>query len=263
MGVGAGQMNRVNSARIAVDAGGRERASAPCARVDAFMPFPDSLEVVRRRRRDRGHPAGRLGARRGVHRQGRRAGRGDGLHRAPPLPPLGGPHGHRLRLGWLSRARQAPRRPAGQRCARTPSSPRVSAVRSRSSTPRASPCRPRATSTRTPVRSSGRAPSRSSSIRPTPPSSRSQPRRSHSASSRRSTRCSPKAMSRSTTSRSSPRRPRSQILELSAELAEGSAHFDERRPHEAAWEWTFQFDEWGTSALAAVSALHELLWGAR
>jgi hypothetical protein len=54
-----------------------------------------------------------------------------------------------------------------------------------------------------------------------------------------------------------------QILDLAAELAEGSAHFDAKRSQEAAWEWTFQFDEWGTSALAAVSALHELLWGAR
>ena len=54
-----------------------------------------------------------------------------------------------------------------------------------------------------------------------------------------------------------------QVLELSAALAEGSAHFDEKRMREAAWEWTFQFDEWGTSALAAASALHELLWGAR
>jgi hypothetical protein len=53
-----------------------------------------------------------------------------------------------------------------------------------------------------------------------------------------------------------------QILELTAALAEGSAHFDEERLQEAAWEWTFQFDEWGTQALAAVSALHELLWGA-
>jgi hypothetical protein len=53
-----------------------------------------------------------------------------------------------------------------------------------------------------------------------------------------------------------------QILELSASLAEGSAHFDAKRSQEAAWEWTFQFDEWGTQALAAVSALHELLWGA-
>ena len=54
-----------------------------------------------------------------------------------------------------------------------------------------------------------------------------------------------------------------QILELSAALAEGSEHFDAKRLQEASWEWTFQFDEWGTSALAAVSALHELLWGAR
>ena len=54
-----------------------------------------------------------------------------------------------------------------------------------------------------------------------------------------------------------------QILELSGALAEGSAHFDEKRMREAAWEWTFQFDEWGTSALSAMSALHELLWGAR
>jgi hypothetical protein len=55
----------------------------------------------------------------------------------------------------------------------------------------------------------------------------------------------------------------SQILDLVAELAEGSAHFDAKRVQEASWEWTFQFDEWGTAALAAVSALHELLWGAR
>jgi hypothetical protein len=54
-----------------------------------------------------------------------------------------------------------------------------------------------------------------------------------------------------------------QILELAAALDEGSAHFDAERMHEAAWEWTFQFDEWGTHVLQAVSALHELLWGAR
>jgi hypothetical protein len=54
-----------------------------------------------------------------------------------------------------------------------------------------------------------------------------------------------------------------QILELVAALAEGAAHYDAKRSNEAAWEWTFQFDEWGTHALQAVSALHELLWGAR
>ncbi|MCE5190318.1 MAG: bifunctional phosphoribosylaminoimidazolecarboxamide formyltransferase/IMP cyclohydrolase [Actinomycetia bacterium] len=45
VGVGAGQMNRVNSARIAVEAAGDKASGAVCAS-DAFMPFADSLEVV-------------------------------------------------------------------------------------------------------------------------------------------------------------------------------------------------------------------------
>jgi len=45
VGVGAGQMNRVNSARIAVEAAGEKTVGAVCAS-DAFMPFADSLEVV-------------------------------------------------------------------------------------------------------------------------------------------------------------------------------------------------------------------------
>ncbi len=45
VGVGAGQMNRVNSARIAVEAAGEKSVGAVCAS-DAFMPFADSLEVV-------------------------------------------------------------------------------------------------------------------------------------------------------------------------------------------------------------------------
>ena len=44
IGVGAGQMNRVNSARIAVEAAGAKVRDAVCAS-DAFMPFPDTLEV--------------------------------------------------------------------------------------------------------------------------------------------------------------------------------------------------------------------------
>ena len=44
VGVGAGQMNRVNSARIAVELAGEAAKGAVCAS-DAFMPFPDSLEV--------------------------------------------------------------------------------------------------------------------------------------------------------------------------------------------------------------------------
>jgi phosphoribosylaminoimidazolecarboxamide formyltransferase/IMP cyclohydrolase len=45
VGVGAGQMNRVNSARIAVEQAGDLAKGAVCAS-DAFMPFADSLEVV-------------------------------------------------------------------------------------------------------------------------------------------------------------------------------------------------------------------------
>ncbi|MDP2233152.1 MAG: bifunctional phosphoribosylaminoimidazolecarboxamide formyltransferase/IMP cyclohydrolase [Actinomycetota bacterium] len=44
VGVGAGQMNRVNSARIAVEQAG-DSAKGAVAASDAFMPFPDSLEV--------------------------------------------------------------------------------------------------------------------------------------------------------------------------------------------------------------------------
>lgn len=44
VGVGAGQMNRVNSARIACEQAG-EKAQGAVAASDAFMPFADSLEV--------------------------------------------------------------------------------------------------------------------------------------------------------------------------------------------------------------------------
>jgi phosphoribosylaminoimidazolecarboxamide formyltransferase/IMP cyclohydrolase len=45
VGVGAGQMSRVDSARIAVEKAGERSNGAVCAS-DAFMPFSDSLEVV-------------------------------------------------------------------------------------------------------------------------------------------------------------------------------------------------------------------------
>ena len=44
VGVGAGQMSRVDSASIAVEKAGERAKGAVCAS-DAFMPFPDSLEV--------------------------------------------------------------------------------------------------------------------------------------------------------------------------------------------------------------------------
>ena len=45
VGVGAGQMSRVDSARLAVAKAGPERARAAVCASDAFYPFPDAVEV--------------------------------------------------------------------------------------------------------------------------------------------------------------------------------------------------------------------------
>ena len=45
VGVGAGQMSRVDSSRLAVDKAGPERARGAVCASDAFYPFPDALEV--------------------------------------------------------------------------------------------------------------------------------------------------------------------------------------------------------------------------
>ncbi len=46
VGVGMGQVNRVDSARLAVARAGEERARGCVAASDAFFPFPDGLEVL-------------------------------------------------------------------------------------------------------------------------------------------------------------------------------------------------------------------------
>jgi phosphoribosylaminoimidazolecarboxamide formyltransferase/IMP cyclohydrolase len=49
VGVGMGQVNRVDSCRLAVDranAGGAERARGAVAASDAFFPFPDGLQIL-------------------------------------------------------------------------------------------------------------------------------------------------------------------------------------------------------------------------
>jgi phosphoribosylaminoimidazolecarboxamide formyltransferase / IMP cyclohydrolase len=46
VGVGMGQVNRVDSARLAVDRAGEERARGSVASSDAFFPFPDGLEIL-------------------------------------------------------------------------------------------------------------------------------------------------------------------------------------------------------------------------
>jgi phosphoribosylaminoimidazolecarboxamide formyltransferase / IMP cyclohydrolase len=46
VGVGMGQVNRVDSARLAVQRAGTERAAGAYAASDAFFPFPDGLQVL-------------------------------------------------------------------------------------------------------------------------------------------------------------------------------------------------------------------------
>ena len=46
VGVGMGQVNRVDSARLAVSRAGEDRARGSVAASDAFFPFPDGLEVL-------------------------------------------------------------------------------------------------------------------------------------------------------------------------------------------------------------------------
>jgi phosphoribosylaminoimidazolecarboxamide formyltransferase/IMP cyclohydrolase len=45
IGVGAGQMSRVDSVEIAIDKGG-ERANGSILASDAFFPFPDSIDAA-------------------------------------------------------------------------------------------------------------------------------------------------------------------------------------------------------------------------
>ncbi|WP_019632414.1 bifunctional phosphoribosylaminoimidazolecarboxamide formyltransferase/IMP cyclohydrolase [Actinomadura atramentaria] len=46
VGVGMGQVNRVDSAKLAVQRAGAERAAAAVGASDAFFPFPDGLEAL-------------------------------------------------------------------------------------------------------------------------------------------------------------------------------------------------------------------------
>ncbi len=59
VGVGMGQVNRVDSARLAVSRAG-ERARDAVAASDAYFPFPDGLEVLTQRRRARCRAAWRV-----------------------------------------------------------------------------------------------------------------------------------------------------------------------------------------------------------
>jgi len=55
----------------------------------------------------------------------------------------------------------------------------------------------------------------------------------------------------------------SNLWEAHLSLAVGAAHYDAKRLNEAAWEWSFGFDDWGGQALLALTGLHDVLWGVR
>ena len=99
VGIGAGQMSRVDSVRLAVEKAQQPLDGAAMAS-DAFFPFPDGPQLGDRRRRAGDHPAGRLTARPRGRRRLRRRGRGDGVHVAAPFPALtsapGGTRTHNL-----------------------------------------------------------------------------------------------------------------------------------------------------------------------
>ncbi len=99
VGVGAGQMSRVDSSRIAArkaeDAARAAGLASPLTKgsvvaSDAFFPFADGLRRRGRGGRQRGHPARRLDARRRSDRRRRRGGRRHGVHRDAALQALKG-----------------------------------------------------------------------------------------------------------------------------------------------------------------------------
>ena len=95
LGIGAGQMSRVDSVRLAVekcreargeDADGLLAGSALAS--DAFFPFADGPELAIQAGVTAVIQPGGSKRDAEVDRRLRRRRRGDGLHQAPPLPPL-------------------------------------------------------------------------------------------------------------------------------------------------------------------------------
>ena len=75
VGVGMGQVNRVDAGHLAVSRAGADRARGSVAASDAFFPFPDGLEVLIEAGVTRGRAARRFGPRRaGRSRPPRRPG---------------------------------------------------------------------------------------------------------------------------------------------------------------------------------------------
>jgi hypothetical protein len=115
-GTGAGQMSRVDSVQLAVRKAG-ERARGSVLASDAFFPFPDGiLAALEAGATAILQPGGSVRDAEG-HRGLRPVGRGDGVHRRAPLPPLsaqGGGHGAvRTRAALVSSPARAQARPHG------------------------------------------------------------------------------------------------------------------------------------------------------
>ena len=88
IGIGAGQMSRVDSVRLAVEKSQAETLQGRRAGLRRVLPVRRRPRAGDRGGRHRGHPARRLGARRRGRRRRRGGRRRDGLHPAPPLPAL-------------------------------------------------------------------------------------------------------------------------------------------------------------------------------
>ena len=96
-GIGAGQMSRVDSARIAANKARDAAKAAGWAEpqtsrfrggIRRLLPLPRRIARHRRSGRHGGHPAGRLDPRQGCDRSGRRGRPCHGLHGHAPLPAL-------------------------------------------------------------------------------------------------------------------------------------------------------------------------------
>ncbi len=112
LGIGAGQMSRVDSVRLALEKARVDSLAGSVLASDAYFPFADGPQLAFEAGRQRDHPARRLDPRRrGDRRRGRR-GRRDGHDRRAPLPPLARP-----RAGAYIR-RPTARRTASTRAAR-------------------------------------------------------------------------------------------------------------------------------------------------
>ncbi len=86
VGVGAGQMNRVGSAGIALEEAKAAGATEGLVLAsDGFLPFDDTVEQASPLRRGRHRTAWRLDPRRGLYQESRRERYRDALHRHAPL----------------------------------------------------------------------------------------------------------------------------------------------------------------------------------